>query len=287
MTPMAARAAVRRCFHGSGRVLVALSGGVDSAVLLALAVEALGAERVLAATGDSPSLPRTDLEDARRVAAEAGVVHEVLSTAELSRPEYRANRGDRCFHCRSELFERLQRLARQRGCDMIVYGAIKDDVGDHRPGMLAAQQQGVRAPLLEAGVDKGAVRSLAADLRLAVRDKPAAACLASRIPVGTEVTRTRLERIGHAEADLRALGFGQLRVRDHGDVARLEFDEEGLQRMADPALRREVAERVGRAGFRHVALDLRGYRSGSLNPPPKPAGAAGASRKGPARSGGQ
>lgn len=246
-------------------MVVALSGGVDSAVLLALATEALGRDGVLAVTGDSPSLPRRDLDDARRVARELGVEHRVARTAEMDRADYRANRGDRCFHCRAELFDRLGRLARERGYDAVVYGAIKDDVSDHRPGMLAAERMGVRAPLLEAGVDKVGIRSLAAGLGLSVRDKPAAACLASRVPTGTEVTPQRLERIGLAEESLRAMGFEQLRVRDHGEVARLEFDAAGMRRMADPAVRREVAARVAEAGYRHVALDLLGYRSGSLN----------------------
>lgn len=249
-----------------GSVLVALSGGVDSAVLLALAVEALGASRVLAVTGKSAAVPDLDLADARSVAESLGVRHEIVETAELERADYRANAGDRCFHCRSELFEGLRRLADSRGLSRIAYGAIRDDLGDFRPGMRAAEGHGVLAPLLDAGLDKSDVRRLAEVARLPVRDKPAAACLASRIPVGTEVTPARLKQVELAESALRALGFRQLRVRHHGDVARVELDADGFERLADPELRRRVAAAVRGAGFRHVAVDVDGYRSGSLNP---------------------
>jgi uncharacterized protein len=247
-----------------GSVLVALSGGVDSAVLLALAVEALGTDRVLAATGTSPTLPAHDLEDAKAIAASLGSRHEVVGTRELERPAYRANSGDRCFHCRNELFAVLEQLARSRGMAAIAYGAIQDDTADDRPGMLAADRRGVVAPLLDAGLRKPDIRSLAAAAGLTVGDKPAAACLASRIPVGTEVTSARLEQVGRAEAVLRRLGFRQFRVRHHGEVARLELDADGVNRLGDPRVRSEVAAGVRAAGFRFVAVDLDGYRSGSL-----------------------
>jgi len=245
-----------------GSVVVALSGGVDSAVLLALAVEALGVERVLAATGTSPTLPAHDLEDAKAVAATLGCRHEVVGTRELERPAYRANAGDRCFHCRNELFAVLEQLARRRGMAAIVYGAIEDDTADDRPGMLAAARRGVVAPLLDAGLRKPEIRSLAAAAGLTVRDKPAAACLASRIPRGTEVTSERLEQVDRAEAVLRRLGFRLFRVRHHGEVARLELDPDGADRLCDPRVRSEVAAGVRAAGFRFVAVDLDGYRSG-------------------------
>ncbi len=258
-------AAVAR-LQACGSVVVALSGGVDSGVLLALAIEALGPDRVLAVTGVSAAVPEHEVDDARRLARQLGARHEVVATGELERESYRANAGDRCFHCRTELFETLGRLARLRGMERVAYGAVTDDMGDFRPGMRAAEAHGAIAPLLEAGLSKGEIRELAGAARLAVRDKPAAACLASRLPVGTEVTRERLGQVERAEAGLRALGFKQLRVRYHGDVARVELDSEGDRRIADPELRAEVVRIVRRAGFRYVALDLEGYRSGSLNP---------------------
>lgn len=265
-----------------GSVLVAFSGGVDSAVLLALAVQALGPDRVLAVTADSDSLASGELDEAREIARALGARHEVVATREMERPAYRANAGDRCFHCRSELFDVLTGLAGRRGLARIVYGAIADDAGDHRPGMRAAEQRGVAAPLLEAGMSKADVRALAREAGLSVRDKPASACLASRIPAGVEVTPERLAQVDRAESALRELGFGQLRVRHHGDVARLELDDAGYRRLtADDALRHEAARRVRQAGFRFVALDLQGYRSGSMNPEPP------LHRIRPAREGGQ
>jgi len=248
-----------------GRLVVALSGGVDSAVLLALSREALGPEAVLAITAISDSLPRRDLEDAQSVSSRLGVEHELVETAELGLPEYRANDENRCFYCRNELFRVLRKVAQDRGITEIAYGAIKDDIGDYRPGMKAAVAWGIRAPLLEAGVDKQAVREIARDFGLSVDTKPAAACLASRIPGGTEVTEERLRSVELAEEALRELGFGQLRVRHHGDVGRIELENDDLARLGDPVLRSRVVAAVRNAGFRFCALDLEGYRAGSLN----------------------
>lgn len=266
-------------------VLVAFSGGVDSAVLLALAVEALGPDRVLAVTAVSASLPTGELADARAVARELGVRHEEVRTRELDNAAYRANRGDRCFHCRSEMFDLLRDLARRKGIPAVAYGAILEDGADHRPGMQAAVERGVAAPLLEAGIGKGEVRILAAEAGLAVKEKPASACLASRIPVGTEVTAERLGQVDRAEAALRRLGLGQLRVRHHGEVARLELDEEGERLLARPEVRAELVRAVHEAGFRYVSLDLEGYRTGSMNPERADPGPL--YRVGPARDGGQ
>ncbi len=251
--------------RGCGGVVVALSGGVDSAVLLALALEALGAGRVLAATGISPSLARTDLAECARIAEFLGARLEQIPTHELERPEYRANRGDRCFHCRSELFAVLHGLARDRGLPRVAYGAIVDDLGDFRPGMRAAAQWGAVAPLLEAGLRKDEVRRLARAAGLFVADKPAGACLASRLPVGTEVTLGLLARVERAEAALREMGFRRVRVRHHGEVARIELDAEELARALEPECRSGIARAVREAGYRYVALDLEGYRPGSLN----------------------
>jgi uncharacterized protein len=267
------------------RVVVALSGGVDSAVLLALAAEALGPRRVLAVTGISDSLASGELDDARAVADALGTDHETVNTREIESSAYRANAGDRCFHCRSELFALLGEIARERGYRHVVYGAIADDASDFRPGMQAARQFQVVAPLLEAGIGKEDVRLLAAEAGLSVREKPAAACLASRIPVGTEVTPERLGQINRAESALRRLGYRQVRVRHHGDIARLELDDEAFQRIGDPATRAELVRAVKEGGFRFVAIDLEGYRSGSLNPvePEQPT----LYRIGPTRDGGQ
>lgn len=247
-------------------LIVALSGGVDSGLLLALAIEARGSQRIVAVTGSSPSLAPEDLEDARQVARQLGAPHEVVETHELARPGYRANAGDRCYHCRTELFDVLGKLAREKGIEAVAYGAIRDDMSEFRPGMRAAAEHSAIAPLLEAGLTKADVRALAAEIGLSVRDKPASPCLSSRIPVGTEVTVERLAQVGRAESALRALGFLQCRVRHHGEVARLELDPEAERRLQDPALRKRVVGAIQSSGFRFVALDLEGYRCGSLNP---------------------
>ncbi|MCP3980278.1 MAG: ATP-dependent sacrificial sulfur transferase LarE [bacterium] len=263
------RAAALKELRGFGRVLVALSGGVDSAVLLALAVEALGPGSVVAATGLSPAVPERDVDDARRVACQLGVAHEVVPTRELESRPYRANLGDRCFHCRHELFAVLARVAEAHGIGVVAYGAIADDLGDYRPGMRAADESGVAAPLLRAGITKKDVRDIARRAGLVTRDKPAAACLASRIPTGTEVTRARLTQVDCAEQALRALGFGQLRVRHHGGTARIELEKNELGRLEGrDGLRRQVLEAVRGAGYAEVVIDPEGYRTGSLNPMP-------------------
>ena len=266
----------------AGSVTVALSGGVDSAVLLALAVEALGADRVVAVTGQSAAVPDAEIADAARIAATLGVRHEVLATSEMERQGYRANAGDRCYHCRLELFDVLEQLTSSPQGRAIAYGAIADDLGEDRPGMRAATERGVLAPLLEVGLRKDEIRRLAAEARLDIEDKPASPCLASRIPVGTEVSPERLEAVGRAEAGLRGLGVAIVRVRHHGDVARVETDEPGFLRLQDPGVRRAAVATVRAAGFRFVALDLEGYRSGSVARE-----GAGLTRIGPASDGGQ
>ena len=245
-------------------VLVALSGGVDSAALLAVACEALGPANVLAVTGRSPSVTQDEIRDAGEVARTLKVQHDVVDTFELDKPEYRANSGDRCFHCRSELFGVLSRLAKLRGIDAIAYGAIVDDLGDHRPGMDAARELGILSPLLDAGIGKNDVRELANEFGLHVYEKPSSACLASRIPIGSEVTPERLQQVGEAEAALRRLGFRQFRVRHHGDIARIELGAGEADRLVDPELRAEIARRVRNAGFLFVAVDLEDYRAGGF-----------------------
>ena len=243
-------------------VLVALSGGVDSATLMAIACEALGPANVLAVTGRSESVTSAEIADARGVAEAFGVRHQVIDTREIDRPAYRANAGDRCFHCRMELFEVLSAIASSNNIETIVYGAIVDDMGEERPGMAAAKSLGILAPLLEAGIGKTDVRTLAKLFNLHVQDKPAAACLASRIPKGIEVTPERLAQVARAEGALRSLGFRQFRVRYHGEIARLELGSGESARLEDPALRAAVVAAVKEAGFRFVVTDLEGYRPG-------------------------
>ncbi|NIM01026.1 MAG: ATP-dependent sacrificial sulfur transferase LarE [Acidobacteria bacterium] len=256
---------LERYFQAPGRTLVALSGGVDSAVLLALTARVNGRSKVSAVTTFSAAVPAEERASARRVAAHVGVDHDEVETRELENPEYRGNTGDRCYHCRIEMFDHLIGIARARGFDTVSYGAIVDDLGDDRPGMRAAEEYGIRAPLIEAGLTKLDVRALARDLGLPVSDKPATACLASRIPVGTPVTAERLAQVERAERAVARLGFRQFRVRHHGDVARLELDENGSHLLRDDRLRQRLIEEVRAAGFRFVAVDLEGYRSGSLN----------------------
>ncbi len=270
----------------AGRLVVALSGGVDSAVLLWLAGEALGRDNVLAVTGGSYSVSDEDLKDAGAVARHLDANWKILKTNEMERPGYQANQGDRCFHCRTELFKVLGAYAAEHGYDAVAYGAILDDTGDFRPGMNAADQAGVLAPLLEGGLTKNDVRALAALAGLPVQDKPAAACLSSRIPVGSRVTLERLAQVGQAEKMLRKLGFVQFRVRHHDDIARLELDPDGNSLIQDPEVRRQAVQAVKEAGFRFVAVDLEGYRTGSLNPEPQEPGER-LYRIGPASGSGQ
>jgi uncharacterized protein len=254
-----------KVFQESGRALIALSGGVDSAVLLALAGRALGPQNVLAVTTFSAAVPIAERQAARDVAAFVGIDHHEAQTSELENAEYRENSGRRCYYCRIEMFQTLRHIATDRGFGTVAYGAIVDDLGDDRPGMQAARQLGIQAPLIEAGFTKRDVRAIARDFGLPVSEKPAAACLASRIPVGTAVTQERLAQVERAEIAVGQLGFRQFRVRHHGEIARLEFDVEGNRRLADPELRRRLAADVRAAGFRFVTVDLEGYRSGSLN----------------------
>ncbi|MEX0801525.1 MAG: ATP-dependent sacrificial sulfur transferase LarE [Dehalococcoidia bacterium] len=243
-------------------VVVAFSGGVDSTFVAALARDALGA-RALAVTGVSPSIPASEVDEAKQLASHIGIAHELIDTSEMDDPEYVANSPARCFHCKDELYGRLAVIARERGFDHVVDGCNLDDTGDFRPGRRAAAEQGVRSPLVEAGLTKDDIRTLSRDRGLPTWDKPAMACLSSRIPYGTPVTVEALSRIGDAEAYLRSLGLRQLRVRHHGEVARIETDEPGLETLI--ARRAEVVERLKAIGYLYVTLDLAGYRSGSLN----------------------
>lgn len=256
------------------RVVVAYSGGVDSVVVAKAAQVAL-ADAALAATGVSSSLASGELDDARRLAELIGIRHEIITTQEFAEPAYLANAPDRCYHCKTELYTRLEELLARFPNAVIVNGANLDDQGDYRPGMAAAREHRVRSPLLECGLTKDDVRRLAAHWELPVWDKPASPCLSSRIAYGEEVTPERVAMIDRAEQFLRSLGLRELRVRYHkGDLARLEVPADAIARLAEPALRREIADQLRALGFKFVTLDLEGFRSGSLNqllsidPPP-------------------
>ena len=254
--------ALRARLDELGRVVVAFSGGADSAFLAWVANDALGAERALAVTAVSPSLAPAERDDCEALAAEWGLRWQAVATDELARPEYVANDGDRCYHCKAELLDVVRPLAVAEGAT-VVLGTNVDDLGDHRPGQRAAAERGAAFPLVDSGFTKADVRAMSRDLGLRTCDKPAAACLASRVPYGTQVTFEVLDRVGRAEAALHALGFRQLRVRHYGDVARLELE---LDDLSDAVARRaEVVAAVRGAGYRYVTLDLEGFRSGNLN----------------------
>lgn len=257
-------AALQAALRALPGAVVAFSGGVDSTALLHACRAALG-DAVVAVTADSPSLPRAELADAAALAQEIGARHVVLPTHELNQAAYRANAGDRCYFCKKELFVTVarQRAAIAPADWAVVYGAITDDLGDHRPGQRAAAEHAVLAPLVDAGFGKDDVRRYSREHGLRTADKPSMACLSSRVPFGTAIDAAVLQRIERSEAALRGLGLRQFRVRHHGDVARVEVASDEL---ADAFAQRE---RIGRecqaAGYLFVALDVFGYRSGSLN----------------------
>lgn len=258
---------------GFGSLVVAFSGGVDSSVVAALAHRALG-DCALAVTAVSETLAARELDEAREIAAEIGIGHELLTFSELDDPRFRANTSARCFFCQSMRFDHLRTIADRVGCEVLASGTNTSDLGEHRPGLRAMADRRVYQPLLAHGIDKEGVRAIARWLGLSVWDKPAAACLSSRIVHGLEVTDERLRRVERAEEAVRAEGFVHFRVRDHDDLARIEVAPAEMSRALEPARLRRLAARVEEAGFDLVTLDLQGYRSGSLSPA-DPAGAEG------------
>ncbi|MDL5050388.1 ATP-dependent sacrificial sulfur transferase LarE [Oscillatoria amoena NRMC-F 0135] len=270
ITPQEKLTMLQRNLRGMGRVLIAYSGGVDSAFLLKAAHDCLGAS-CLGVIADSPSLPRSELRDAEQFAREIGVAVRVIQTNEINNPDYAANPANRCYFCKHELFDSLAQIAREEKWDTIAYGEIADDAGDHRPGAVAAGQFAIRAPLKEAGMTKADIRALSREWGLPTADKPAMACLASRIPHGEPVTPEVLSMIERAEESLRRLGFREFRIRHHRmdgtglALARIEFAPEEIAKAAAEPLRGQIAREIKACGYVFVAVDIEGYRRGSVN----------------------
>lgn len=259
---------LRQIFAAMDSVLVAYSGGIDSTFVLKVAHDQLG-DSAVGITAISPTFPAVELETATRVAKEIGARHELIETDQLTIPAFTANDASRCFHCKTDLYQLMGKLSALRAQSVVVDGTNLDDLGDDRPGITAAREWGVRSPLVEAGLTKADIRSLARDLGLSNWDKPAAACLSSRIPRGITITREKLSRVEQAEEVLFAEGFRHCRVRDHGEIARIEVGQNELARMLDGERGTRISRRMKALGFRFVTIDLEGYRPGgvSIDPP--------------------
>ncbi len=247
-----------------GRVIVAYSGGTDSAYLAWAAAQALG-ENALAITADSASIPESHKRDAEAFVRQFGIRHQYIETREFENPEYIRNDANRCFHCKDELFTRLDEFRSTYGEATVIYGVNKDDLGDYRPGQNAAKKHEVKAPLVEAGLTKSEIRELSRRAGLPTWDRPAAACLSSRVPYGTPVTIQTIKTVEVGEEEMKALGFRQFRVRFHGELARIEVAREELPRALNIEMADQMTQVFRKLGFKYVTLDLQGYRQGSLN----------------------
>jgi len=256
---------LQEILRGIGRVVIGFSGGVDSTLLLRVALDTLGTEQVLALIGDSDSYPTRELHEAKALADELGAHYRVIQSKELEDERYAANPSNRCYYCKSDLFSRCVAIAREQDFNAVLDGNNADDVGDWRPGQQAARELGVRSPLMEIDMSKAEIRELSHALGLRTWDKPAFACLASRIPYGTAITREKLSAVEEAENYLRDQGFAQVRVRHHGEVARIEVAPALINQLLDGNLRERIVSHLRELGFRYVTLDLQGYRMGSMN----------------------
>lgn len=256
---------LREIVRGLESVLVAFSGGVDSTFLLKVCLDVLGRENVLAVTAESELYPKEEVEGAKRLVESLGARWRLIHTDELCNEAFISNPPERCYYCKMELFSKLREIAGEEGLKHVVDGSNADDVGDWRPGMMAAQELGIVSPLREAGLGKEEIRRLSREMGLSTWDKPSMACLASRFPYGHRITSEELRMVGEAERFLRGLGFKQVRVRHHGKLARIEVEPSGIERLASAEVRERVARRLRELGYIWVTIDLQGYRMGSMN----------------------
>lgn len=249
-----------------GSALVAFSGGVDSTFLVKVTQDVLG-DRIFAVIASSESYPKTETQGAIELANKLNIPHMVIRTRELDNPDFSNNPPDRCYHCKTELFSRLKEIAAEKGLSVVIDGSNFDDMGDYRPGLLACEELGIRSPLKEVGLGKEEIRVLSKKMNLPTWNKPSLACLASRFPYNSEIDKASLEQVAKAEEYLWSLGFSQVRVRHHGQIARVEVDSEGVHRLLEPNFRAMIVENLKRLGYVYVTLDLAGYRTGSMNEP--------------------